>query len=317
MRIPIAFAIAVWVAAQLLAACGERADAMQTNTGAKGAGAGGGGDAAGGGAGAPAAPAEAGSPADAGMAGSGGGGARPDAGVPDGGGPAGSCADAAIVDTRCDAQLCSAAGMLYLLVRRDEPKIGAALNFTLSICERAVGWPSRVESDYIELLYALTLADVAELRGGARPLVYWSNPTAPPAHASACTFDAAETVPACPGESPPLPHGSLRGCRGPLDAGCEVCKTIGPNGGEVLSGSEGADWYNQSSTFDPRCGAECPACASCTHRDELESRALAARPECEPCPDEMIGDACFDPGRCECWCATRARLRDHCPTLVQ
>lgn len=110
---------------------------------------------------------------------------------------------------------------------------------------------------------------------------------------------------------------SMIGCRGPRDPGCAVCKMIGTSN-EFRSSYDDADWYDEYAMFPPAgCSeADCPACASCSYRDEAESRALGARPECEPCPADTGLDPCFDRASCECFCQTQKRLREACPTLV-
>lgn len=113
-------------------------------------------------------------------------------------------------------------------------------------------------------------------------------------------------------EASASPDPSLQGCRGPLDTQCAVCR--GPEGG-YLHASPNQDWYNKASVAPPEgCKQGCPACASCSYREEQQVKALERRPECLPCgPSD---DACFDaPGSCKCWCETRSKLMRACPTL--
>lgn len=256
----------------------------------------------------------AGSSADAGVAGTDAATAPADAGMADAGTAPPICSVEGVANPGCTAQLCTANGATFAAVLGDEPWMVGGLAWTASVCERPVGWQSGASSDNRLIFFALSLADVNELRGGAPLLIYWGGPSSPPLAARACPLAIDEPLSACPEATTPLRHPSTIGCRGPLDSGCEVCRLLDSN--HVLSASDGADWYNVATVSDPACGPDCPSCAACTYRDEQESRALAARPDCEPCSGEPGIDSCFDPLSCDCWCPTRARLRAHCPALV-
>lgn len=107
------------------------------------------------------------------------------------------------------------------------------------------------------------------------------------------------------------PHESFVGCRGPLDPGCAECKD-GEDG--YNRAQEGTDWYNWWSV-EGSCEPDCPACASCSYRDEAEAIELGYRQECEPCNGDTGIDPCFGPNSCECYCQTKAAISASCPTL--
>jgi hypothetical protein len=138
------------------------------------------------------------------------------------------------------------------------------------------------------------------------------------AGASAVDADSGITTPTDAGTEtePPVsadagePHESFVGCRGPLDPGCAECKD-GDDG--YNRAQEGTDWYNWSSV-DGTCEPDCPACASCSYRNEADAIELGHRPECEPCVDPGV-DPCFGPSSCGCYCSLKSWLSVACPTL--
>lgn len=224
------------------------------------------------------------------------------------------CAVDAGTNGGCTSHLCTATAGTFLVVQGEQPFTVGALGWVASLCERPIDWPSAASADNRTHVYELTPGDVNEIQAGTQVLVYYANPDSAPMRALACSFETNTPLPACPATTtPPLPQ-SMRGCRGPADPGCAGCKVLGQP--DYRSASGGSDWYNVSSVDEPEeCAGNCPACATCSYRDELESRDLPVRTECEPC-DSVVIDACFNKQSCECWCEIRDVLRERCPTLV-
>lgn len=236
----------------------------------------------------------------------------------DSGTSASTCTFEAKLSTRCTASLCAHEGDTFVVVRSAEHLTTGALGWNASVCERVLGWASAGNFDSTLYIYGLSLADLRELDAGAPVFLYYAGPSEPPImeEAEECPLERSQEIPECPATSRPPKHISKSGCRGPLDPSCGACQ-LEPN--VFLTSTGGADWYNSSAIFRPADCMErgyCLGCASCSYRDEDEARALGRRPECEPCPAEAIADACFYPEGCECWCSTRSRLRDACPTVV-
>lgn len=227
--------------------------------------------------------------------------------------------EAGMGDASCDAILCSADSGTFVSLHREEGWYVGALDWNAAVCARSLGWPSSSSSDRRDILFAVSPRDIRELSDGAPLFVGYGNPSSlPDQRIAACKLGVQTPLTACPVPLYPPAHQSLVGCRGPNDPNCGSCSVPGPGGqAGYRTTSSGSDWYNIGAVTEPEtCAEPCRACASCTYRDEQELKALPARPECEPCPDNAGIDPCFGAGSCECWCFQNKRLTAACPTLA-
>ena len=262
-------------------------------------------------------------PIDAGAGASGGAadaGAAQSPGVDAGdqGGSSFTCAVEGHSEDGCVAQLCTFEGDTFVSLRNNSYWQAGGLSWVASVCEHPLGWPSAATSDGLLIVFPLTLKDLSELDAGAPVFVYWGNWADPPVEPQLCQLERATPLPACPETPTPPKHESLRGCRGPSDAGCAVCRELG-DVEQYRSRSGDGVGYNSTSISPPpgSCSSTlCPACATCSYVYEQASRELPARPECEPCGPQPGIDPCFDLETCGCWCAKRAVLSAACPTVL-
>lgn len=101
----------------------------------------------------------------------------------------------------CESRLCSVAGGTWLAVRAEQPWQVGGLDWLLAICQRPGDeWPRGRSADGLELGFRLRANDLAELQAGAAVQLYWGSPGTAPGQSKRCSFQASETLPACPFE---------------------------------------------------------------------------------------------------------------------
>jgi hypothetical protein len=122
--------------------------------------------------------------------------------------------------------------------------------------------------------------------------------------------------------APSLPWGTgivpeaLEGCRGPSDAGCEVCYWATSEGRSCTRESGGDSVYVEYVALDGPCPADGPRCASCSYDYERGLRALGERPECGCNPETTDTAPCqAGLGSCGCYCNAFGKFIRACPSL--
>ena len=112
---------------------------------------------------------------------------------------------------------------------------------------------------------------------------------------------------------------ALAWCRSPEEPSCVTCRLVEGASCTQMTWNPGLGqkaWYNVRS---PTCVPSSPRCASCSHADEEELRALLARPgpACD-CAQVKIGpDPCMLRHGCPCYCATLPHLSSLCPYKIE
>jgi hypothetical protein len=108
---------------------------------------------------------------------------------------------------------------------------------------------------------------------------------------------------------------ALEGCRGPGDAGCEVCYWPTDEGRGCTRESGGAIRYIDFVALGEPCPADGPRCAQCKYDEEQSLRALGERPECGCNPDTQNTAPCQAGSEsCGCYCNAWRKLSRACPS---
>jgi hypothetical protein len=112
---------------------------------------------------------------------------------------------------------------------------------------------------------------------------------------------------------------NYRGCRAPDEPNCAHCCESGSGGSCNVRSSSPLEeftidpWYNKSATKTP-CPEDCPPCARCTLRKELQLEELKMMDlsHCDCKNVQPVVDACYSPHSCECLCPKLLGLSEIC-----
>jgi hypothetical protein len=111
---------------------------------------------------------------------------------------------------------------------------------------------------------------------------------------------------------------ALEGCRGPSDAGCDVCYWAWDEGRACTRESGGGASYLEYEPLDGPCPADGARCARCSYENERSLRGLGERGECgcpQGTPDGSTRVCEPDSASCGCYCNALGELGRACPRL--
>jgi hypothetical protein len=119
----------------------------------------------------------------------------------------------------------------------------------------------------------------------------------------------------------PIDPAATAGCRSPVEDGCSECCVGTTADGRCdymgaqadWSQTETEPWYHIRGVRDGPCPESCEPCAQCSLQAERGLRNFKVRPECDCATVVPVGDDCFVPNSCGCYCAQLKSTLERCP----